>query len=158
MSSTKEGNAHMRPGLYIRLKPFMAEFDLCPMRGLLMMKYYLDEILDGKKDTDARLYPTGTRGTIALVDSATFKVYGLAELTGCDAISYEEFVRWHRVGPFSQTAIAPYHAGKTCYSYRLQNARRIAVPVRIAKDPDAKMWVEIPDSIVKSFSYQRTLF
>ena len=103
------------------------------MRGLLMMKYYLDEILDGKKDTDARLYPTGTRGTIALVDSATFKVYGLAELTGCDTISYEEFVRWHQVGPFSQTAIAPYHAGKACYSYRLENAHRIAVPVKRPK-------------------------
>ena len=128
------------------------------MRGLLMMKYYLDEILDGKKDTDARLYPTGTRGTIALVDSATFKVYGLAELTGCDTISYEEFVRWHQVGPFAQTAIAPYHAGKACYSYRLENARRIAVPVKVAKDPDAKMWMEIPEPVVKTFSYQRTLF
>jgi hypothetical protein len=32
------------------------------------------------------------------------------------------------------------------------------VPVKVAKDPDAKMWMEIPDSVVKTFSYQRTLF
>lgn len=45
------------------------------MHGLTMIKQYLDEILDGEKTFDARSYPTNKRGTIALVDSRTMKVY-----------------------------------------------------------------------------------
>ena len=128
------------------------------MYGLLMMKYYMEEMFDGKKTYDARLYPTPKRGRIALVDSSTFKVHGVADLTEVWEISYEEFVTWHRTGPFSNSEIAPYSAGKTCYAYGLKNIRRLTVPVRLPKDPDAHMWIEIPDKIVKTFDSQRTLF
>lgn len=127
------------------------------MYGLLMMKLYLDEILDGRKHDDARLYPTEKRGTIALVDSSSFKVHGTAVLTGIREISYEEFVRWHQVGPFSDTPIAPYHDGKTCYAYVLENVKRLPVPVRIPKTDD-RMWVEIPERIGKNLFSQQTLF
>lgn len=128
------------------------------MYGLLMMKYYMDEMFDGKKDTDARLYPTEKRGTVALVDSSSFKVHGLAELTDVEPISYEEFVEWHRTGPFADSPIAPYAEGRTCYAYVLKNIRRIPVPIRIDKDPDAHIWIDIPEKISRSFGYQRTLF
>ena len=39
------------------------------MYGLIMLREYLDEILDRKKTFDARSYPTDKRGTIALVDT-----------------------------------------------------------------------------------------
>ena len=129
-----------------------------PMYGLTMMKLYLDEILSGRTDYDARLYPTDKRDTIALVDSSTFRVHGMAELVSCDEIPYEQFVEWHRIGPFTGSPIAPYHEGRPCYAYRLENVRRITVPVSIPKDPAVKMWVDIPSDTVRSFFYQTTLF
>lgn len=128
------------------------------MYGLLMMKLYLDEMLRGEKNNDARLYPTEKRGTIALVDSRTYKAYGLAELTDVREISYEEFVKWHQTGPFANTPIAPYSEGKTCYSYELRNIRRITLPVQLQKREGSHMWVSIPDEKVRSFTSQRTLF
>jgi len=123
-----------------------------------MMKYYLDEILDGRKDTDSRLYPTGIRGTVALGDSSTMKVYGLADLVSCDACTYDEFVAWHRTGPFANVEFAPYHDGKPCYMYRFENVRRIPVPVKIPNPAGEHMWVSVDDDVVKSFTRQRTLF
>lgn len=128
------------------------------MYGLLMMRYYMEEMFGGKKDCDARLYPTPKRGRIALVDSSSFKVHGVADLTKVTEITYEEFVAWHRTGPFSDSEIAPYANGKTCYAYHLENIRRLTVPIRIHKDPDARIWVEISDKIVNTFDSQRTLF
>ncbi len=128
------------------------------MYGLLMMRYYMEEIFDGKKDYDARLYSTPKRGRIALVDSSSFKVHGVADLTKVSEITYEEFVTWHRTGPFSNSEIAPFASGKTCYAYNLENIRRLVLPVKIPKDPDAHMWVEISDNVVKTFDSQKTLF
>lgn len=128
------------------------------MYGLLMMRYYMEELFDGKKSYDARLYPTTKIGRIALVDSSTFKVYGVADLTDVREITYEDFVTWHRTGPFLNSEIAPYSAGKTCYAYDLKNIRRLTVPIRLTKDPEAHMWIKIPDNVVKTFDSQKTLF
>ena len=128
------------------------------MQALMMMRYYLDEILDGRKTTDARLRPTGVRGTVALGDSSTGKVHGLAELVACEEISYEEFVRWHRTGPFENTEFAPYQEGKPCYAYRFENVRRITVPVAVPNPTGERVWVPLSEDTVRSFSFQRTLF
>ncbi|MCQ2078837.1 MAG: hypothetical protein MJZ38_02105 [archaeon] len=128
------------------------------MQGLLMMKLYLDEILDGRTTFDARLHPTDRRGTVALVDSSTFRIHGTAEITGIRAITYEEFVRWHQVGPFRNTPIAPYHEGGTCYAYDLANVRRLPIPARMPRVEDAHMWVEVPERISRNLFSQTTLF
>lgn len=128
------------------------------MYGLLMMRYYMEEFFDGKKDYDARLYPTSKRGQIALVDSSTFRVHGVADLIGVNEITYDEFVEWHRVGPFSNSEIAPYSVGRVCYAYHLDNIRRLPLPVKLPKDRYAHMWIDIPDRVARTFDSQRTLF
>ena len=50
------------------------------MDGLIMLRDYLDEVLDGKKTYDARAYGTNKRGTIALVDTKKSAVIGLIDL------------------------------------------------------------------------------
>lgn len=50
------------------------------MDGLIMLRDYLDKILDGKKRHDARAYGTNKRGTIALVDTKKSAVIGLIDL------------------------------------------------------------------------------
>lgn len=123
-----------------------------------MMRFYLDEILDGSKSSDARLYPTDIRGRIALGDSTTNKVYALADLASCTPISYGEFVEWHRTGPFAYTEFAPYHAGRACYSYGLENVRKIPVPVKVPNPGGARVWLEVSEDVSKKFTAQRTLF
>ena len=128
------------------------------MYGLTMMKLYADEILSGRTAFDARLHPTDIRGRIAIVDSTTFRVYGTAELTGCREIAYDEFVRWHQIGPFSDTPIAPFAEGKVCYAYDLSGVKRLPLPVQLPKCDDAGMWIEIPERTAKNLFSQTTLF
>lgn len=128
------------------------------MYGLTMMKIYADEILSGRTAFDARLRPTDIRGRIAIVDSSTFRIYGTAVLTGCREITYEEFVRWHQIGPFSDTPIAPFAEGRVCYAYDLADVRRLPLPVQLPRQEDAGMWIEIPEKTAKNLFSQTTLF
>ena len=127
------------------------------MHGLTMMKLYADEILSGRTAFDARLRPTDIRGRIAIVDSSTFRIYGTAELTGCREITYEEFVRWHRIGPFTGTPIAPFAKGRTCYAYDLEDVKRLPLPVQLPRQEDAGMWIEIPARTARNLFSQTTL-
>ena len=128
------------------------------MHGLTMMRIYAEEILSGRTSFDARLRPTEIRGRIAIVDSSTFRIYGTAELTGCREITYGEFVRWHQIGPFADTPIAPFAEGRTCYAYELGDVKRLPLPVQLPKREDAGMWVDIPDRISRNLFSQTTLF
>ena len=128
------------------------------MHGLTMMRIYAEEILSGRTSFDARLRPTDIRGRIAIVDSSTFRIYGTAELTGCREITYGEFVRWHQIGPFADSPIAPFAEGRTCYAYELGDVKRLPLPVQLPKREDAGMWVDIPDRISRNLFSQTTLF
>ena len=128
------------------------------MHGLTMMRIYAEEILSGRTSFDARLRPTDIRERIAIVDSSTFRIYGTAELTGCREITYGEFVRWHQIGPFADTPIAPFAEGRTCYAYELGDVKRLPLPVQLPKREDAGMWVDIPDRISRNLFSQTTLF
>lgn len=64
------------------------------MDGLIMLRDYLDKILDGKKRHDARAYGTNKRGAIALVDTKKSAVIGLIDLVVTHKISAEEYCKW----------------------------------------------------------------
>ena len=128
------------------------------MFGLTMMRIYADEILSGRTSFDARLRPTDIRGRIAIVDSSSFRIYGTAELTRCREITYEEFVKWHQIGPFSDTPIAPFAEGKVCYAYDLDDVKRLPLPVQLPKQENTGMWIEIPDKVSRNLFSQTTLF
>ncbi len=68
------------------------------MNGLVMLREYLDEILDGKKTSDVRAYDTKLRGTIALVDTKKSAIIGLVDLIGTHKISAEEYCNWNTTG------------------------------------------------------------
>ena len=127
------------------------------MYALLMMKIYADEILSGRTTFDARRLPTEKRGRIAIADSSTFRVYGTAVLKDVREITYGEFVRWHQIGPFRDTPIAPFWEGRTCYAYDLEDVRILPVPVQLPKKDDKSMWVEVPDRIERNLFSQTTL-
>lgn len=60
------------------------------MYGLIMLREYLDEILDGAKFYDARAYNTNKRGLIALVDTREFAIIGTVELIGTKPIKIKK--------------------------------------------------------------------
>ncbi len=128
------------------------------MYALLMMKIYADEILSGRTTFDARRLPTEHRGKIAIGDSTTFKLYGTAVLKGIREITYEEFVRWHQIGPFRDTPIAPFWEGHVCYAYDFEDVKRLPVPVQMPKLEEKKTWVEVPSKIERNLFSQTTLF
>ena len=68
------------------------------MYGLIMIRDYLDEIIDGKKTFDARNYPTSKRGTIALVDTKKSAIIELVDLIGVHQITADEYCKWHATG------------------------------------------------------------
>ena len=123
------------------------------MFGLIMIKDYLNEILDGSKTFDARSYPTNKRGKIALIDSRSMKIYGTIELVGCRKISAKEYCSWHQTGRF-RSLIFQVDENKKYYAYDFKNPQRLVKPVKV--NVEKHTWVEIPYNT--EFYYMDSLF
>ena len=123
------------------------------MFGLIMIKDYLNEILDGSKTFDARSYPTNKKGKIALIDSRSMKIYGTIELVGCREINAKEYCSWHQTDRF-QNLIFQVDENKKYYAYDFKNPQRLVKPVKV--NVEKHTWVEIPDNT--EFYYMNSLF
>lgn len=115
------------------------------MYGLVMLREYLDEILDGIKTFDARSYPTNKRGLIALIDSRSMKIYGTIELVGCREISAEEYRSWHQTGRFQKYRFEVEDKDKKYYAYDFKNPKKLIKPIKVYIEKHT--WVEIPNDI-----------
>lgn len=124
------------------------------MYGLTMIKQYLDEILDGEKTFDARSYPTNKRGTIALVDSRTMKVYGTVELVGCKEISAREYCDWHAIGKWKGLVLEVQDMNASYFAYDFKEPKRLENPLKL--DCEKHTWVKVSDGI--EMHYQEALF
>lgn len=110
------------------------------MYGLTMIKDYLNELLDGSKIYDARSYTTYKRGTIALVDSKSMKVYGYVDLVGVREISPEEYASWHCTDRWSGY-VMQVDSTKKYYAWDFVNPRRENNPYKV--NAEKHTWVEI---------------
>lgn len=124
------------------------------MYGLIMLREYLDEILDGKKTYDARSYDTNKRGTIALVDTKKSAVIGLIDLVGTHKISAEEYCKWHATGKWEGMIFQVDDMDKDYYAYDFENPRRLVSPIKIAKT--GRVWTRVDDGI--EMNVQERLF
>lgn len=123
------------------------------MYGLIMLRDYLDEILDGKKTYDARAYDTSKRGTIALVDTKKSSIIGLVDLVSTHKISAQEYCKWHATGKWKNVTLEAEDMNATYYAYDFKNPRRLASPVKITKT--GRVWTRIDD---KEIYIQESLF
>lgn len=126
------------------------------MYGLIMIREYLDEILDGNKLCDTRSYDTKKRGTIALVDTKKSTIIGLVDLIGTHTITAEEYCKWHAIGKWSGMKLQVEDMNATFYAYDFANPRRISSPIKIEKN--GRVWTTIDDSIKSQFIFQESLF
>lgn len=118
------------------------------MYGLIMLREYLDEILDEKKNYDARAYDTKHRGTIALVDKKKSTIIGLVDLFGTHKISAEEYCSWHATGKWENLILQVDDMSRDYYAYDFKNPRRLAAPIKIVKT--GKVWTKIDEGIEMS--------
>lgn len=126
------------------------------MYGLIMLRDYLDEILDGKKTYDARSYPTDKRGTIALVDTKKSSIVGFVDLIGVHQISADEYCKWHATGKWEGMSFQAKDTNGVFYAYDFVNPRKLASPIKIIKK--GRVWTTIDDSVKKEFIFQQRLF
>lgn len=124
------------------------------MYGLIMLREYLDEILDGKKTYDARAYDTNKRGTIALVDTKKSAIIGLIDLVGTHKISAEEYCKWHATGKWKGMIFQVEDMSKDYYAYEFENPRKLATSIKIVKN--GRVWTKIDDGI--EMNVQERLF
>lgn len=126
------------------------------MFGLVMLREYLDEILDGVKTFDARSYDTKKRGTIALVDTKKSEIVGLVDLVGVHTITAREYCDWHATGKWSGMVLEVEDMNATYYAYDFKNPRRLAMPIKVTKN--RRTWIDIDDSVKSQFIIQNKLF
>lgn len=124
------------------------------MYGLIMLREYLDEILEGKKSYDARAHDTSKRGTIALVDSRKSSIIELVDLVSTHKISAQEYCKWHATGKWEGMILEVEDMNAAYYAYDFKNPRRLAMPIKIKKKM-GRVWTKIDD---KEIYIQESLF
>lgn len=126
------------------------------MYGLIMLREYLEEILDGVKLYDARSYNTNKRGTIALVDTKKSSIIGTIELVGTHPITADEYCKWHASGKWEGMHFQVDDMNAVFWAYDFINPRRLVRPIKIEKN--GRVWTNIDESVKSEFVYQECLF
>lgn len=116
------------------------------MYGLVMLREYLDEILDGLKTYDTRSYDTNKRGTIALVDTRKSAIIGFVDLVGTHPISARGYCDWHATGKWAGMILQVEDMSRTYYAYDFKNPRRLNNPIKVMKN--GRTWIKIDDNLI----------
>jgi hypothetical protein len=107
-------------------------------RGLLILKGPLDKILAGTKTWEVRGNATKVRGRVALIESKSGHVVGVADIV--DVVGPLSLAQLHRASKrtgFRPTRI-PY---ATTYGWVIANARRLTTPIPYRHPSGAVIWV-----------------
>ena len=113
------------------------------MKGLIIQQGPLDKILDGKKQWEIRGSRTHHRGTIALIQSKSGKVFGVCDLADCiGPLTSEQFRKNARkAGLRPDDARLGYY--RTTFAWALENPRPLSKPVAYVHPAGAVIWVEL---------------
>lgn len=115
------------------------------MRGLIIRKEPLDEILAGRKTWEIRGSNAKIRGPIALIRSGSGLVVGRCKLIGVvgplTLREYNAATRKHRA---DSSRTLPYP--KT-YAWILSDSRRLRTPIPYRHKPGAVRWINLSDSL-----------
>lgn len=124
------------------------------MYGLIMNKYYINELINNEKTYDARQYYTNIRGTIGIIDSKSLKLVCLIDLVSVTKINSIEYVNWHLSGKYSNSSFCVDNS-KTFYAYNFTNCKKIVNPIKIKKN--GKIWCVFDDNILKNLYFTNCL-
>ena len=114
------------------------------MKGLLVRKRWLDEILAGRKTWELRGTSTQNLGTIGLIESGTGLVVGTCELVDVvgplSMADLRRNVSRHRVPIGLLRGKPPY---KKTHAWVLRKARRLKEPIAYRHPQGAVIWVQL---------------
>jgi len=118
------------------------------LSGLLIRAPHIDRILRGEKTWEMRSTQTTRRGTIALIESGTGTVVGLADLIDCcGPLPLQE--RKDASGKHGLSAIDwenPDYA-KYSFAWVLDNVRALEVPVPYTHRSGAVIWANLDEAV-----------
>lgn len=135
------------------------------MYGLKMKKEYLLEIINGKKNSDARLHDTSIRGKIGLIDTDTNELLAYADLIGTKETTFEEYIKWHISESFDVDQAQNYinsldftRLNRSAYFYLFGEVEKLHAPYIINEKSSTRSWVEFDlDDSIKGYE-QTSLF
>lgn len=112
------------------------------MKGLIVLPYWADEILSGRKTLEIRGRNTKIRGPVAIIKSGTSKVYGIVNISNSQQISEKQYISErpkHLIK--NQWSELPYN---NVYGWSVSSARMFKKPVNIEVKQGCIIWVDIP--------------
>jgi ASCH domain-containing protein len=125
------------------------------LSGLLIRSPYIDWILAGTKTWEIRGSSTAKRGRIALIQSGSGTVIGVADLveavgplTRRDLAANARKLGLRKPGPSG-----PLHYRRT-FAWVLKNARRLKTPVRYRHPSGCIIWVNLGPGVQAAISRQ----
>jgi hypothetical protein len=122
------------------------------LKGLLIRKRWIDAILAGDKTWELRGTSTRQRGEIALIQSKSGTVVGVAELVDVKGPFTREELQQR-----TEHCVPPSEVGQRyerTYAWVLDNARRLDRPVPYQHPSGAVIWVRLDESVIAEIRNQ----
>lgn len=114
------------------------------LKGLIIKSPWIQLILKGKKTWEIRGSKTNIRGTIALIQSGTGKVYGTTEIVDCKELSWEEYQKSEQYHCIPKEKRLNTHY-KRIYAWILKNPKVFEEPIPYQHPKGAIIWVNIKE-------------
>jgi len=120
------------------------------VEALLVRKPWIDEILDGTKTWEIRGSRTRKRGLIALVESGSGTVVGVAMLTGSvGPLLRSDLIANAKKAGFAKEDVTAMPYPKT-FAWVLEGAHRLRRPVPYQHPNGAVIWVKLGQEVERS--------
>jgi len=125
------------------------------LNGLLIRSPFIDMILEGSKTWEMRGSRTGKRGRVALIQSGTGTVIGVADLVGVvGPLSVSELAANASKAGFEKHEKVTGLPYERTFAWVLQNAGRLNEPVPYAHPYGAVIWVNLAPAVEQAVLQQ----
>jgi hypothetical protein len=125
------------------------------LSGLLIRSPYIDWILAGSKTWEIRGSSTTKQGRIALIQSGSGTVIGVADLVGVEGplTRRELAANARKLGLKKPGTLEPLPYRRT-FAWVLKNARKLKTPVRYRHPSGCIIWVNLGPGVQAAISRQ----
>ena len=109
------------------------------VKGLVVKKYWVDQILDGSKPWEMRSTMTKYRGLVKLIEGGSGTIVGESILVGCHEVDTEMAKRTFRYHRVEELALLE----KWRYAWVMAEAKRYQTPIPYVHPKGAVIWVNL---------------
>ena len=125
------------------------------LSGLLIRSPFIDWILAGAKTWEIRGTSTAKRDRIALIQSGTGTVIGMADLVGVEGpLTRRELAANTRKLGLKKSGISEPLPYRKTFAWVLENARKLKTPVRYRHPSGCVIWVNLGPGVQAAISRQ----